>query len=46
MLEDGDFAVPVNILTPFVCAPLSWAAPVCLDTEKTLLFNISKFEHI
>jgi len=26
MRENRDFVVPVNILTPFVCAPFSWAA--------------------
>jgi len=34
MRENRDFVVPVNILTPFACAPFSWAAQhttVCLD---------------
>ena len=32
--ENRDFAVPLNILTPFVCVLFSWAAQhttVCLD---------------
>ena len=40
MHENHDFVVPVNILTPFVRPPFSWAArhtTVCLDNHTSSL---------
>jgi len=36
MRENRDFVVPVNMLTPFARAPLSWAATMCLDNALKL----------
>ena len=46
MRENSDFVVPVNILTPFVHAPFSWAAQhttVCLDYCTSLHRKICLF---
>ena len=41
--ENWDFVVPVNIFTPFVCAPFSWAVrhtTVCLDNNIQLAIRL------
>jgi len=47
--ENCDFVVSVNILTPVVCAPFSWAAQhtvVCLDIHfGTSLANVLYIEY-
>ena len=51
MRENRDFVVPVNILTPFACAPFSWAArhtTACLDlnhASSKVNPTIESFKH-